>query len=202
MRVRSVPHFTPRHIAAYRRSRRRFNPWKLVVMTLAIALSFHQMQIWSQRPQAVLILGGEPAREVFAAEFARRHPDLPIWVSSGCNRAYTEGVFSDAGVDPARLHLDYRAEDTVTNFTTLADQFQSRNIRSIYVITSDYHMRRAKVIGEIVLGSRGINFKPIAVPSDFPPETLDKTVRDGARSVLWVMTGKTGSAIAQFLHRF
>jgi uncharacterized SAM-binding protein YcdF (DUF218 family) len=172
------------------------------LLAFAIALSFHQVQSWLQQPQAVLVLGGSPSREVFAAEFAREHPDLPIWVSSGSNRAYTEGVFSDAGIDPNRLHLDYRAEDTVTNFTTLVDQFKARNIRSLYVITSDYHMRRAEVIGEIVLGSRGIHFKPIAVPSNRAPETLDKTVRDGARAVLWVVTGKTGATIAQFLSRF
>lgn len=205
MRARSVSHFNPRRVTEYRRSRKRFNSWKLVLLAFAIALSFHQIQVWLQQPQAVLVLGGSPSREVFAAKFARQHPDLPIWVSSGSNRAYAEGVFSDAGIDPARLHLDYEAKDTVTNFTTLVDRFKALNIRSIYVITSDYHMRRAKVIGEIVLGSRGIRFKPIAIPSDqvpeMEPETLDKAVRDGARAVLWVVTGKTGSTIAQFLSR-
>jgi uncharacterized SAM-binding protein YcdF (DUF218 family) len=173
--------------------------WKPLLVGLAIAVGFHQIQIWLQRPQVILVLGGSPEREVFAAEFARKHPDLPIWISSGSNPEYTEGVFGDAGIDPDRLHMDYRAEDTVTNFTTLVDEFKQQGVDSIYLITSDYHMRRAKVIGEIVLGSRGINFKPVAIPSARSPEAIDKTVRDGARAVLWVTTGSTGSSIGQLL---
>ncbi|WP_282561021.1 YdcF family protein [Trichothermofontia sichuanensis] len=146
-------------------------------------------------PQAVLVLGGAPEREHFAAEFARQHPNLPIWVSSGTNPEYAEWVFAEAGIAEERLHLDYRAVDTVTNFTTLADQLQAQGVRSVYLITSDYHMRRAVVIGEIVLGSRGIHFQPVPVRSDRSPEspeTLSKVVRDGARAILWVATGNTG----------
>ncbi len=146
-------------------------------------------------PQAVLVLGGAPEREHFAAEFARQHPNLPIWVSSGTNPEYAEWVFAEAGIAEERVHLDYRAVDTVTNFTTLADQLQAQGVRSVYLITSDYHMRRAVVIGEIVLGSRGIHFQPVPVQSDYSPkspETLNKLVRDGVRAILWVATGNTG----------
>ncbi len=146
-------------------------------------------------PQAVLVLGGAPEREHFAADFARQYPNLPIWVSSGTNPEYAEWVFAEAGIAEERLHLDYRAVDTVTNFTTLADQLQAQGVRSVYLITSDYHMRRAVVIGEIVLGSRGIHFQPVPVKSDRSPEspeTLNKVVRDGVRAMLWVATGNTG----------
>ena len=95
------------------------------------------------------MLGGDPKREDFAATFAQQHPDLPIWISSGSNQEYTEGVFSDAGISFDRLHIDRTAKDTVTNFTTLVDELQSRDISSVYLITSDYHMQRAQVIGEI-----------------------------------------------------
>jgi uncharacterized SAM-binding protein YcdF (DUF218 family) len=182
-----------------KRTRTRLQVWKPLLLIAAIGFGIHQVHHWLQRPDAVLVLGGAPDREVFAAAFAREHPDLPIWVSSGSNPEYTEWVFSEAGISPDRLHLDYRAGDTVTNFTTLVDDFKAQGMDSIYVITSDYHMRRAKIIGEIVLGSRGIDFKPIAVPSEREPETLSKAIRDGARAMLWVMTGSTGESIGQFL---
>lgn len=102
-------------------------------------------------------------------------------------------VFVKAGVDPRRLHLDYEAVDTVTNFTTLVDDLQARGIKSVYLITSDYHMRRASVIGEIVLGSQGIDFKPVSVPSGSSPEPIQKSIRDGARALIWVATGYTGA---------
>jgi hypothetical protein len=58
-------------------------------------------------------------------------------VSGGSNPEYAEWVFAEAGIDLKRLHLDYRAVDTVTNFTTLVDELKARNINSIYLITFD-----------------------------------------------------------------
>jgi len=174
--------------------------WRAIsglVLLLLFGFGYRQVEGLWQRPQAVLVLGGAAERERFAAEFARQHPQLPVWVSSGSNPEYAEWLFNKAGISPDRLHLDYRAVDTVTNFTSLADYFKTRDIHSVYLITSDYHMRRAQVIGEIVLGSRGIDFQAISVPSDQSPEPLNKVVRDAARSVLWVMTGQTGSQLAQ-----
>ncbi len=142
-----------------------------------------------QSPQAILVLGGAPSREKFAAKFALQHPNLPIWVSSGSPEEYASYVFGEAGIPRSRIHLDYRAVDTVTNFTTLVDDLQKQKITDIYVITADYHMPRAKIIGNIVLGSRGIRMYPVAVPSKSAPEGTVKLVRDGLRSVFWLATG-------------
>jgi uncharacterized SAM-binding protein YcdF (DUF218 family) len=109
-------------------------------------------------------------------------------VSSGSPEAYAQRVFARAGIKKSRVHLDYQAVDTVTNFTTLVDQFQAEGIRSIYLITSDDHMRRARVIGDIVFGSRGIAIKSVPVPSGREPEPTEKCLRDGARAILWVST--------------
>ena len=144
----------------------------------------------------MLVLGGSTSRlerERFAAQFARQHPNLPIWISGGSPEFATQRVFAKAGVDTRRLHLDYQAVDTVTNFTTLVDKLRANNIKSVYLITADYHMRRASVIGEIILGSRGIEFKSVAVPSQRSPEPIQKTIRDGARALLWVTMGYTGA---------
>ncbi len=164
-----------------------------------LGLGYKQIENFLHPPQAVLVLGGSVEREKFAAAFAQAHPDLPVWISSGSNPEYAEWVFQEAGIAPDRLHLDYRAVDTVTNFTTLVDQFKLQGIDNLYLITSDYHMRRASVIGEIVLGSRGIDFETVEVPSRYSPEPLNKAIRDGARAVLWVTTGSTGSSFANVM---
>lgn len=167
----------------------------LLILTPSLWFGYREVKSYFVKPQAILVLGGAPKRENFAAEFARQHPEIPIWVSGGSPREYTEGVFADAGVDLTRLHVDRKAVDTVSNFTTLVDQFRSRGIHSVYLITSDYHMRRACVIGELVFGSRGIDLKPVPMPSDQTTEPFIKTLRDGARSVLWLTTGHTGSTL-------
>jgi uncharacterized SAM-binding protein YcdF (DUF218 family) len=156
---------------------------------------YKEVEKAATQPQAVLVLGGSTKkleREKFTAKFVRKHPKLPIWITGGSPPSSTRKVFAKAGVDPKRLHLDYEAVDTVTNFTSLVDDLKAHGIKRVYLITSDFHMRRACVIGEIVLGSRGIDFKPIAVPSESPPEPLEKSIRDGARALVWVATGYTG----------
>ncbi|MEL6500533.1 MAG: YdcF family protein [Cyanobacteria bacterium J06623_1] len=149
-------------------------------------------------PEALLVLGGHEERERYAAQLAQQHPELPIWISSGSPQAYAQKIFANAGVASNRLNFDYEASDTLTNFTTLVDELEAKGIDSVYLITSENHMQRAKIIGDIVFGSRGINFEPIAVPSDNPPEPIKKTVRDGVRAFFWLATGNTGPILVRY----
>lgn len=185
------------------RSLLRFKLASLGVLLLGASLgcwiAYRHLKSYLSEPQAMLVLGGATEREVFAAKMATEYPDLEIWVSGGSNPEYAEWVFTEAGVDLTRVHLDDRAVDTVTNFTTLVDQLKAQGIDNLYLVTSDYHMRRAQVIGEIVLGSRGITFRTVPVPSHEAAEPLEKAIRDGIRAVLWVTTGRTGSTLSQYL---
>lgn len=160
-----------------------------IILQTAIALYLQP------NPQAIFTLGGGRIREEFTAEFAKAHPSLPIWVSSGIVRERAYLVFSNAGISLQRLRLDGRATDTVTNFTTLVATFQDLNIKHLYLITSDYHMPRAKAIGYVVFGSNGIAFTPVAIATAEPPEATIKTIRDLGRSVLWLFTKRTGSSL-------
>ncbi len=180
-----------------RRSRHRWQLWKLLLLISPILLPIGWMgyreveNTWIQ-PQAIFILGGEEDREIFGAKFAHSHPQLPVWISSGAPPNYAKKVFKKAGVSANNLHLDYQAIDTVTNFTTLVDQFKSKGITSVYLFTSDDHIPRARIIGEIVFGSHGIKVKPITFESGRDLEPVQKTIRDGFRSVWWLITGYAG----------
>ncbi|MBR8829659.1 MAG: YdcF family protein [Chlorogloea purpurea SAG 13.99] len=175
-----------------RRPKKRFWGLGLIVIMGGLWWGYRNIQTYFLRPEAIFVLGGHEDRERFAAKLALLHPNLPIWVSSGSPKDYTRKIFDKTGVKLGRLHLDYSATDTVTNFTTLVDRLKSEGIHSVYLVTSDSHMRRAQIVGEIVFGSRGIIIKPISIPSDLPPEPLQKSLRDGARALLWVLTGNTG----------
>jgi uncharacterized SAM-binding protein YcdF (DUF218 family) len=177
-----------------RSSRKRLKWLTLPLLIAGFAWGYHELrQYWTQ-PEAIFVLGGHEDRERFAAKLARKYPDLPIWVSSGSPRPYVQKIFRKAGISLDRLHLDYQAKDTVTNFTTLADEFKSRGIDSVYLVTSDRHMGRARLVGEIIFGSRGIVIKPLPVSSHSPDEPIEKRLRDGARAILWVTTGSTGES--------
>jgi uncharacterized SAM-binding protein YcdF (DUF218 family) len=167
------------------------------VIPVQRAIAYRQ----APQPQAILVLEGRTQRIRFAAEFAQKHTNLPIWVSGNPDGQRTnQFIFQEAGIDAQRVHYDFCAIDTVTNFTCTVRDFRTRQIRHIYVITSDYHMTRSLAIAYIVLGSRGIIATPLAVPSaDYPVESPLRTVRDCVRSLVWLVTGLTGARLQYFI---
>ncbi|WP_083764445.1 YdcF family protein [Picosynechococcus sp. PCC 7002] len=140
-------------------------------------------------------MGGDSRREAFTASFAQQHPTLGIWVSSSIPTPQATAIFQQAAIPENRLHIDHRAIDTVTNFTTLVKDFSDRHIQHVYLITSDFHMRRAQAIAFFVFGSRGIITTPIPIPSNQPNETLWHVSRDIGRAILWIITGRTGVSL-------
>ena len=170
----------------------------LSIVATSLCVGFKPIRNATSHPDALLVLGGHEERERFAAKLAQEYPQLPIWISSGSPQEYAQRIFTKAGIQRDRLHFDYSASDTVTNFTTLVDELKAQGIDSVYLITSENHMTRAKIIGDIVFGSQGIDFYPVAVPSNNPPEPLEKCLRDGARSIFWLITGHTGEILMQY----
>jgi uncharacterized SAM-binding protein YcdF (DUF218 family) len=152
----------------------------------------------SPHPQAILTLGGGREREKFTAQFAQYYPSLDIWLSSGSPPQQTRPIFRTAGIPDNRVHLDYRAVDTVTNFTSLVEDLKRRHIQHIYLITSDFHMPRAKAIATIVLGSQGIAFTSVCIPTREPVESQFHILRDVVRALLWLVTGRTGASLRTY----
>jgi uncharacterized SAM-binding protein YcdF (DUF218 family) len=167
----------------------------VLLSSLGLWLGYKQLQSYFVQPEAIFVLGGHADRERFAAKLAKQHPNLPIWVSSGSPEGYVTKIFAKTGVKSDRLHLNYQAKDTVTNFTTLVNELKSQGIDSVYLVTSDTHMTRARIIGEIIFGTHGIILKPVSVHSHTSPEPLEKLLRDTGRSLLWLVTGKTGETL-------
>lgn len=146
-------------------------------------------------PQAILTLGADSVREEFTAQFAQLYPTLEIWVSSGTYPENVRNIFQKAGVANTRVHIDRRAVDTLTNFTSLVADFKKRNFQHLYLITSEFHMPRALAIATFILGSQGIAFTPVSVPSNQPPESWLHILRDSGRALLWIVTGRTGASL-------
>jgi hypothetical protein len=149
---------------------------------------------WPEPPpaQMILVLGGDADREREAARLARRD-GLPVVVSGGTNPEYARWLFEQReGVPSSRLRLDYRATDTVTNFTSLADDLRRARIRHALLVTSSDHMQRALLVGRIVAGSRGIHLTPVAVPcrDRCEPEGRRRVWGDGLRALIWVVSGQ------------
>lgn len=159
-------------------------------ISLRIAIS----KILVPQPQAILILGGEPRRTQFATKIWYSHPKLDIWVSDFPKyRKFHKDILRRAAIPKNKIYYS-NATDTVTNFTGMVNQLTNRHINHLYLITSDFHLPRARAIATIVFGSRGIIITPIAHPfPQHPPESRWRTVRDCFRSIIWLISGRTGA---------
>ena len=184
--------------ARRRRSGRRRpgRPWLGLLAVLAVSggLAWLSRGLWQQSlppPQLILVLGGDLDRERVAGSLARRD-GLPVLVSGGSNPEYATWQFGQQGLDAARVHLDYRATDTLTNFTSVVDELRRARVRHVLLVTSSDHMNRALLVGRMVAGSRGITLTPVAVPCGTRclPEGRRKVWGDGLRAALWVLTGR------------
>lgn len=139
----------------------------------------------------ILVLGGDVDREEMAGRLARRY-GLPVVVSGGSNPEYAQWLFANEGLRRSQFQLDYRARDTLGNFTSLVDELRQARVRHMLLVTSSDHMPRALTIGRIVAGSRGIRLTPVEVPcgSRCHPERPEKVWGDGFRALVWVLTGR------------
>lgn len=140
-------------------------------------------------PQLVLVLGGcGPGTNGCPVGASARSTLL---VSGGSNREYAEWMLNEERFNPDRATLDYRARDTLSNFTSVVDELKADGVRHVLLVTSEDHLPRSMAVGQVVAGSRGIQLTgiPVACREDCTQEGRLKQWSDWLRAVAWVMTG-------------
>lgn len=141
--------------------------------------------------KVILELGGNIARMDKAIELMQANPGAWLIVSSEGDPVACMQKLKDAGVDPARTMLDYKAWDTVTNFTNTKPLVESLKPDELMVVTDGFHMLRAMTIARLVY--RGASFRITPHPSS--PKDHDESKKlvllDASRALLFSLTGQT-----------
>ena len=152
---------------------------------------FMEAALTNHQPQRILVLGGDADRERIGLRLARRM-NLPLVVSGGTNPDYAQWLMQHEGLPEDRVRLDYRARDTLGNFTSLVDELQRDGVHHLLLVTSEDHLPRAMAVGAIVAGSRGIRLTgvPVSCRPRCREESLGKRFGDGLRAFAWVLTGR------------
>ena len=91
---------------------------------------FMEAALTNHEPQRILVLGGDADRERVGLNLARRM-NLPLVVSGGTNPEYAQWLMQDAGLEADRVRLDYRAQDTLGNFTSLVDELNRDGVHHL-----------------------------------------------------------------------
>jgi uncharacterized SAM-binding protein YcdF (DUF218 family) len=153
--------------------------------------------------QGIVVLDGQFERIKALPKILEVYPKIPIFISAGLRYMQRNLEFlKNSGVDLKRVVYDCKATDTVTNFTTLLDELEKTKISKVYLVTSAYHMPRAKAISFIVLGSRGIVVEPIPLFDTKKSENPLKVIRDIVRAIIWLFTGYTGADLDPSLNEY
>lgn len=175
----------------------------LLAIPLEISTKLLKASFVESKHEAILVLDGDASRIEVLPKIMNRYPMLPIFISGDLrHKARYLSFLNKFEVDINLITYDCRATDTVTNFTTLVEKFVTEEISTVYLVTSNYHMPRARAISFIVLGSRGIYIHPIAVESTGKDENKLKIARDVMRSLLWLLTGYTGVTLDPSLSEY
>ncbi|MDJ0636520.1 MAG: YdcF family protein [Xenococcaceae cyanobacterium MO_188.B29] len=151
----------------------------------------------SSKPvDAFFVLGGSINREIYVAQLAKKHPEIPILISHGSDDPCIFLVFQREQAPLNRVWLEKCAESTFGNFFFSLPLLTKWNVHKVKLITSATHLPRAKWLANILLGSHGISLELDIAPEKGVPgnyESPAKTLVDLIRSVFWAL----GSQIIQ-----
>eukprot|EP01059_Diplonema_ambulator_P006954 TRINITY_DN16522_c0_g1_i1.p1 TRINITY_DN16522_c0_g1~~TRINITY_DN16522_c0_g1_i1.p1 ORF type:complete len:197 (+),score=26.39 TRINITY_DN16522_c0_g1_i1:36-626(+) len=164
---------------------------------IAVLIGYRYVVSEPREPAAVLVLGGDAERDVAGVELVKG-TRLHLYISSP-----QEDAVQRVGALPSgQVTISWEALDTVTNFTTMIPILREHNVQSVYLVTSQYHMRRAKACAWVMLGWYGISYTPYATPPSGPQhgESLMRVIRDTMRAVVWCLTGIDGSSVTAWVH--
>lgn len=136
-------------------------------------------------PEFALVLGAQvqgdqpsltlKKRLDMAGEYLMQHPQARVVVSGGqgADEAYTEAAVMAAylerqGIDKSRILLEEEAGDTRENlaFSRMVAQEAGIDTESVLIITSDYHLCRAKYL------AKRLGMQPYGLASQTWPEIL------------------------------
>lgn len=146
----------------------------------------------AEPPSAIAVIGGGPVREIVAAQMAQKYPDLPVIVLGGSPTACLKQIFSqERKVAWQRVIVDYRSTSTLTNLTTLVPYLKLDRPSKVIVVTDTGGWLRAKTLGAIILGSRGVAMVPALIDGEGSSrgESIPKIVAEAFLAMGWTLFG-------------
>ncbi len=109
----------------------------------------------SQAADCVLVLGGPPTRDIFAAKLAKERPERKILIS-GSPDPCTWLVFDKAHAPKENVWLEHCSKNTFENFIYSTPILKRWGVRKILLVTDEPQLKRALPMAKVMLGSKGI----------------------------------------------
>lgn len=138
----------------------------------------------------ILCLGGNNDRLIRALELAKQYPHAKLILSTlDYKRSELHQKLLDEGLNENQFIIDYKAIDTLGNFVDTLPLVRPLKPSKVYIVTDDFHMKRARTIADIVYF--GLGYELIACPCATGTPQEPKAAIDAARlqALFWKTTG-------------
>lgn len=139
----------------------------------------------------ILCFGGNVERNRTAAALALSNPGAAVLVTSEGAPDQVARIYSEAGVDGARVFYDFAAWDTLTNLTLTQPWILRRRCRKLALVSDQFHMRRIRAIADVVYCLKGVALSEFPHPSAQSGESDALVKWDRWRATWWKLTGRT-----------
>lgn len=181
---------------------RRKGRFKIIILVILawmfVSLTFNstvKLYLNSSKQVGVyLVLGGSITREIYVANLAKYHPEIPIIISQGSDDPCIFFIFQRKGASMDNVWLEKCADSTFGNFFFTIPLLKKWGVHKVKLITSGNHLKRAKLIAKILLSSQGIalELEEVKEYQGIPgnQENALKTTLDITRSLLWAFCGQ------------
>jgi uncharacterized SAM-binding protein YcdF (DUF218 family) len=154
------------------------------------------------KTDAIVVLTGGEDRLETAFALLQKGLASRMFVTGVDRKVTKPELLKRLGDPPAelanRIELGFRAADTRGNATETAAWFNSQNMKSMRLVTGNYHMRRSVLLFRRAMPDAEIVQHPVV------PKGLAVTCRSeaGAACVAWWSQPETGRAVARELIKY
>ena len=176
---------------------------KIVILSLIVLLIglfgkvlYHIRQLPNAAQQPVdtfFVLGGSIQREIYVSELAKQYPNVRVLISTGADEPCIFKLFEQNQSPIQQVWLEKCAQNTFGNFYYSQPVLTRWNAHHIKLITSGTHIRRAKWMAQMILGSHGIWVDVDLAQEQGVPgnqESLLKTGLDLTRAAFWALASQ------------
>ena len=139
---------------------------------------------------AMLVLGGTPNRERYAAELAKQHPDWKILISGGSEDPCIWLMFDKARAPKDNVWMERCSKNTLENLMYSTPILRSWHVHHVLLISDLPQAQRSFPMTRVCLGAHGMWCNRILVPGSGGEPLRRPPWMDIALSVLWAMAGQ------------
>lgn len=165
----------------------------ILMMSLLFKFTIELPLNASKSADTIFVLGGSIQREILAAKLSKENSQFKILISQGSADPCILKIFTEEKSNLNKVWLEKCADSTFDNFFFGVPILKKWNVRKVKLITSASHFPRAKWLGKIMLGARGIAIDfEIVTEKGIPgnQESCFKTGLDVTRSILWAIVSQ------------